>query len=155
MTHSEINNTSAESVLDDFADKFNLIRFVKAQQFNYDIALREVEEGEKNSHWIWYIFPQLAVLGYSYNAKFYGLSGYDEAKAYLNHPILGERLRRITMALLEHKDQSLNAIFGGIDAMKVCSCMTLFDIVSPDDIFEEVLDVFCDATIDSNTIAYL
>lgn len=59
------------------------------------------------------------------------------------------------MALLEHKDQSLNAIFGGIDAMKVCSCMTLFDIVSPDDIFEEVLDAFCDATIDSNTIAYL
>lgn len=67
-------------MLDDNADKFNLIRFYKAQQFNYDIARREVEEGKKISHWIWYIFPQLAVLGYSYNAKVCGINGYIEAK---------------------------------------------------------------------------
>lgn len=155
MTPIVVNKASAETMLGDNADKFNLVRFIKAQQFNYDIALEEVVEGEKKSHWIWYIFPQLNVLGYSYNAKFYGISGHDEAKAYLNHPILGERLRRITKALLEHKDLSLNTIFGGIDAMKVCSCMTLFDTVSPNDIFKDVLDSFCDATIDTKTVNYL
>lgn len=147
--------TFAEAILDENVDKYHLERFVKAQQSAFDTALREIEEGEKRSHWIWYIFPQLAVLGHSHNAKFYGISGYDEAEAYLNHPILGERLRRITQVLLEHKELSLHDIFGGLDAMKVCSCMTLFDAVSPDDIFDEVLKSFEDAKVDKKTLNYM
>lgn len=147
--------TFAEAILDENVDKYHLERFVKAQQSAFDTALREIEEGEKRSHWIWYIFPQLAVLGHSHNAKFYGISGYDEAEAYLNHPILGERLRRITKVLLEHKGLSLQDIFGGLDAMKVCSCMTLFDAVSPDDIFNELLESFEDARVDKRTLDYM
>lgn len=147
--------TFVETILDENADKFHLDRFVKAQQSTYEIALKEIEAGEKRSHWIWYIFPQLTVLGHSYNAKFYGISGYDEAEAYLNHPVLGERLRRITKVLLEHKGLLLQDIFGGLDAMKVCSCMTLFDAVSPDDIFDEVLKSFEDARVDKKTLDYM
>lgn len=86
--------------------------------------------------------PQLSILGHSRNAKYYGISGYDEAEAYLNHPILGERLRVIMKALLAHIDMDVVDILGEVDAMKVCSCMTLFDAVSPDDVFQKVLDGF-------------
>ena len=84
--------------------------------------------------------PQLSFLGHSRNATYYGISGYDEAEAYLNHPILGERLRVITKALLAHID--MVDILVEVDAMKVCSCMTLFDAVLPDDVFQKVLDGF-------------
>ena len=134
---------------------FNSDRFLSAQKSYYDIALQEIIFGRKRSHWIWFIFPQLAILGHSHNAKYYGISGYDEAEAYLHHPILGERLRHITKVLLTHKDLSLNEIFGGIDAMKVCSCMTLFDAVSPDDIFDEVLNSFEDARVDKRTLDFM
>ena len=113
-----------------------------AHKYNYENALREITDGRKRTHWIWFIFPQLAVLGHSANAKYYGISGYDEAKAYYEHPILGTRLREITMALLQHHGESAVDILGGIDAVKVRFCMTLFDAVSPDDIFQEVLDAF-------------
>lgn len=136
-------------------DKFNLARFLEAQEYNYKHALQEVQDGFKRSHWIWFIFPQLATLGHSYNSTFYGIRNYDEAEAYLNHPILGERLRTITKALLFHRDSSATDIFGGIDAMKVRSCMTLFDAVSPDDIFEEVLEVFYDGRADKKTLDYM
>ena len=115
---------------------FNLQRFLDAQSHCYQLALQEVKDGRKRSHWIWYIFPQLAILGHSYNAKYYGISGYDEAEAYLNHPVLNERLRSITKALLVHTDKDIVEIFGGLDAMKVRSCMTLFDAVSPNDVFQ-------------------
>mgnify|MGYP000187066081 FL=1 len=114
---------------------FNLQRFLDAQSHCYQLALQEVKDGRKRSHWIWYIFPQLAILGHSYNAKYYGISGYDEAEAYLNHPVLNERLRAIIKALLMHTDKDVVEIFGGLDAMKVRSCMTLFDAVSPNDVF--------------------
>lgn len=133
-------------------DSFCLERFVKAQEQMYAIALQEIEQGQKWSHWIWYIFPQLAVLGHSRNAKYYGLSGYDEAEAYLNHPVLGGRLRQITQALLQHKELTADEILGGIDAMKVKSCMTLFAEVSPDDIFDEVLKVFYNGSYDKLTL---
>lgn len=133
-------------------DSFCLERFVKAQEQMYAIALQEIEQGQKWSHWIWYIFPQLAVLGHSRNAKYYGLSGYDEAEAYLNHPVLGGRLREITQALLQHKELTADEILGGIDAMKVKSCMTLFAEVSPDDIFDEVLKVFYNGSYDKLTL---
>ena len=112
-------------------------------------------DGRKRTHWIWFIFPQLAVLGRSANAKYYGISGYDEAEAYLEHPILGARLREITRALLQHRGESAVDILGGIDAVKVRSCMTLFDAVSPDDIFQEVLDAFYGGTYDKMTLDYM
>ena len=133
-------------------DSFCLERFVKAQEQMYAIALQEIEQGQKWSHWIWYIFPQLAILGHSHNAKYYGLSGYDEAEAYLNHPVLGCRLREITQALLQHKELTAEEILGGIDAMKVKSSMTLFAEVSPDDIFDEVLKVFYNGSYDKMTL---
>lgn len=136
-------------------DKFNLERFVIAQENNYERALQEIQDGQKCSDWIWYIFPQLAALGYGWNAKYYGISGYDEAEAYLNHPILGERLRTITNTLLTHHDLSCHDIFEPVDANKVRSCMTLFDAVSPDDIFQQVLDVFYDGYYDKRTLDYM
>ncbi len=116
-------------------DKFNLERFIEGQKLYYEQALQEIQDGMKRSHWIWFIFPQLAILGHSWHAKYYGISGYDEAEAYLKHPILGERLREATRLLLTHQEMAATDIFGDLDAMKVRSCMTLFDAVSPDDIF--------------------
>lgn len=133
-------------------DPFCLERLVKAQEQMYAIALHEIKQGRKWSHWIWYIFPQLAVLGHSRNAKYYGLSGYDEAEAYLNHPVLGGCLREITQTLLHHKEFTAEEILGGIDAMKVKSCMTLFAEVSPDEIFDEVLKVFYNGSYDKLTL---
>ena len=134
---------------------FNLQRFLDAQSHYYEQALREVQDGRKRSHWIWFIFPPLAILGYSYNAKYYGISGYDEAESYLKHPVLGERLRTITKALLVHTDKDAFEIFGGLDAMKVRSCMTLFDAVSPNDVFQEVLDKFYKGKYDLKTLNYM
>ena len=135
--------------------EYNLQRFLTAQDFNYSTALEEIRNGEKRSHWIWFIFPQLAVLGQSGNAKYYGISGLDEAKAYLAHPVLAERLRVITNALLQHKGCDAVDIFGGLDAMKVRSCMTMFDAASPNDIFRKVLDTFYDGIADKLTLQYI
>lgn len=120
----------------------DLERFIKAQGHHYKLALEEVRSGKKQSHWIWYIFPQMRGLGRSYFAQLYGISDREEAVAYLNHEVLGPRLREITSALLDHVDYSAEEIFGDLDAMKVRSCMTLFDVISPDDIFADVLNKF-------------
>lgn len=136
-------------------DRFNLDRFLEAQQFYYELALREINEGRKRSHWIWFIFPQLKNLGHSYNAKFYGISGYDEAKAYLQHPVLGPRLRNISRALLQHRGEQAEDILGDIDAMKVRSCMTLFDVVEPNGVFDEVLQAFYHGIPDHRTLKCL
>ena len=121
---------------------YDLERFVKAQKYNYAEALAEIKKGQKMGHWIWYIFPQIKGLGHSFNSEFYGVSGKEEAKAYLQHPVLGERLREITQAFLDCDNPSAINIFGVLDAMKVQSCMTLFDLVSPNDIFNDVLDKY-------------
>lgn len=134
-------------------DTYNLERFVEAQKSEYDVALREIREGCKRSHWIWFVFPQMASLGFSYNARFYGISCIDEARAYLAHPILGKRLRQITEALLMHKGKDVLSILGAIDTLKVCSCMTLFDAVSPDDVFRQVLETFYNGEMDLQTLA--
>lgn len=136
-------------------DKYNLYRFLLAHQYNYENALREITDGHKRTHWIWFVFPQLAVLGRSANGKYYGISGYDEAKAYLEHPILGARLREMTTVLLQHRGKSAVDILGDIDAVKVRSCMTLFDAVSPNDIFRDVLDAFYNGTLDKNILDYM
>ena len=99
-------------------DPFNLNRFLEAQEDSYAQALSEIQAGRKESHWIWYIFPQLAGLGYSHNAIYYGISGLEEAQAYLGHPVLGPRLIEITRALLKHKDQDIEQMLGSIDSMK-------------------------------------
>ena len=120
----------------------NLNRFISAQERDYLIALSEIKNGSKQSHWIWYIFPQMYGLGSSYFAQLYEIRDREEAEAYLNHEVLGKRLREITMALLEHDVCSAEEIFGDLDAMKVRSCMTLFDIISPNDIFSDVIKRF-------------
>lgn len=123
---------------------YNLQRFVDAQERDYNTALAEIKSGGKKSHWIWYIFPQQKGLGRSYNARFYGLDGEGEAKAYLNHLVLGSRLREITKALLEHKGhRTIHELMGShIDVIKLRSSMTLFDKVAPNDVFAEVLKEF-------------
>ena len=121
-------------------------RFIEAQEvlyfYGYQQALGEVKNGRKTNHWIWYIFPQLRCLGRSSRAHYYGIADRDEARRYLEHPVLGTRIREITEALLEHKDKTALSIFGDIDAIKVRSCMTMFDFLSPNDIFGKVLDSF-------------
>ena len=122
---------------------YDLLRFLDAQEFAYTQALSELKEGRKQSHWIWYIFPQQKGLGHSYNSKFYGLDSEGEARAYVEHEILGDRLRECCKALLLHKDKDIKYIMGsGIDVLKLKTSMCLFNKVSPNDVFEEVLDAF-------------
>ena len=130
-----------------------LERFLDGQRFGYDTALAEMVKGRKMNHWIWYIFPQIKGLGHSPNAQFYGIRDLDEARAYLAHPDLGQRLREITNAVLSHKDEDIYEIMGSsIDALKFQSSMTLFDLVSPDDIFAEALDAFYEGKRDKRTV---
>lgn len=134
---------------------YDLDRFVNAQDsetYTYADALNEIKEGHKQGHWIWYVFPQIKGLGHSYKSEFYGISSKEEAKVYLEHPILGKRLRDITQALLDCNNPSAFNILGFPDVLKVQSCMTLFDMVSPGDIFNNVLDRYyegkrCEKTI--------
>lgn len=131
---------------------YDLNRFLEAQNGVYSIALKELQEGCKRSHWMWYIFPQLKYLGHSYNAKYYGISGIAEATAYLQHPILGQHLRAVTSTILHLSGNDAEAIFGGVDAMKLRSSMTLFDVVSPQDVFSRVLDKYFGGQRDSKSI---
>ena len=134
---------------------YDLERFLKAQDSgwgSYAEALKEIKDGRKSGHWIWYVFPQIKGLGHSYNSEFYGIGSTNEARAYLEHPVLGKRLRDITQSLLECNNTSAFNIFGYPDVLKVQSCMTLFDIVSPYDIFWDVLEKYyeggrCEKTI--------
>lgn len=124
---------------------FDLDRFVKAQDsemYNYADALNEIKAGHKQGHWIWYVFPQIKGLGHSYRSEFYGIASIEEAKAYLGHPILNKRLRDITQAFLNCNSSSAFNVLGFPDVLKVQSCMTLFDIVSPNDIYNDVLDKY-------------
>lgn len=133
-------------------DDYNISRFKDAQERIYPIALRELKEGQKRSHWMWYIFPQLKGLGYSYNSKFYGISGTEEASEYLEDPILGQRLREASKAILDLATCDAVEVFGGIDSLKLKSSMTLFDLVSPNDIFARVLDKYFNRQRDNSTI---
>lgn len=133
-------------------DDYNISRFKDAQERIYPIALRELKEGQKRSHWMWYIFPQLKGLGYSYNSKFYGISGTEEASEYLEDPILGQRLREASKAILDLATYDAVEVFGGIDSLKLKSSMTLFDLVSPNDIFARVLDKYFNRQRDNRTI---
>lgn len=133
----------------------NIERFLKAQERIYTIALQELHEGRKRSHWMWYIFPQLKGLGHSYNSKFYGISGPEEASEYLEDPILGQRFREISNVILNLTTDDAVAVFGGIDSRKLKSSMMLFDLVSPNDIFARVLDKYFNGQRDRSTIVLL
>lgn len=133
----------------------SLERFVEAQELMYMMALDEVRNARKRGHWIWYIFPQLKGLGMSENSQYYGIDGIEEARAYLAHPVLGARLREITAAFLELVGKNAQEVFGHLDAMKVCSCMTLFNVVSDDDLFQKVLDRYYNGVADDRTLEML
>lgn len=119
-----------------------LQRFIEAQNDSYDQALKEIRNGRKLTHWIWYIFPQMKGLGFSYNSEYYGITSLQEAKDYLENELLRKRLFEITESLLMHKGKDIESIMGDIDVMKLKSSMTLFDAVQPGSIFGEVLDEF-------------
>ena len=120
-----------------------LKKFKEAHRDYYKQAKREVRQGLKQTCWIWFIFPQLKGLGRSYNSEFYGLEGIGEAEAYIKHPILAARLREICRALLENTDKEIKYIMGwNVDVMKLKSSMELFNLVSPNDVFDEVLRAF-------------
>lgn len=119
-----------------------LQRFIEAQNDSYDQALKEIRNGRKLTHWIWYIFPQMKGLGFSYNSEYYGITSLQEARDYLENELLRKRLFEITESLLMHKGKDIESIMGDIDAMKLKSSMTLFDAVQPGSIFGEVLDEF-------------
>ena len=129
-----------------------LDRFIKAQENTYLVALKEIKNGRKQSHWMWYIFPQIKGLGMSETSRYYGIDGEEEAKAYLDNEILGFRLREITSELLKLNIDNPVDIFGAIDAMKLKSSMTLFDYVSDDKIFSQVLNKYYNGEIDEKTI---
>lgn len=111
-------------------DRFNLNRFLTAQESAYSNAIRELRLGRKIGHWMWYVFPQCKGLGYSATSKFYGLSSLEEALEYLRHPLLGTRLIACTEAVVGLPTSDSEEIFGSVDSMKFRSCMTLFDLVA-------------------------
>ena len=119
-----------------------LQRFIEAQNDSYDQALKEIINGRKLTHWIWYIFPQMKGLGFSYNSEYYGITSLQEARDYLENELLRKRLFEITESLLMHKGKDIESIMGDIDSLKLKSSMTLFDAVQPGSIFGEVLDEF-------------
>ena len=113
-------------------DQFDLVRFVNAQALSYDEALREIQGGKKQGHWMWFVFPQLAGLGRSETAQRFAIGSLDEACAYLAHPLLGPRYRRLVAALLEIDRTDAESVFGATDAWKLRSSLTLFAMVSED-----------------------
>ena len=134
-------------------DGFNLGRFVDAQAPVYAEALAELRRGRKESHWMWFIFPQLAGLGHSAMARFYAIGSLDEARAYLAHEVLGPRLGQCTEAVLAHRGRGAEAIFGPIDAMKLRSSMTLFEAAAGEaGTFGQALDSFFDGARDAATL---
>ena len=138
------------------SDPHNLQRFIDAQDGAFEIALSELRAGSKQSHWMWFTFPQLAGLGRSPIAIFYAIASLDETRAYLRHPLLGMRLRQSIDAILPWAGRrSAERIFGPVDAMKLHSSLTLFDRVSPNDLFGRGLDVFFAGARDERTLALL
>ena len=133
---------------------YNLERFIKAQEFNYENALAEIKKGRKTSHWIWFIFPQLKNLGSSRNAKYYGIENLDEAKKYLENKILRRHLLEISKELLELKNNDIEYIMGSkIDKAKLLSSMTLFHLAEPDcEIFTKVIEKYFGGQLDIRTV---
>jgi uncharacterized protein (DUF1810 family) len=140
----------------DPSDPYKLQRFIDAQQGVIEQALAELRAGSKQSHWMWFVFPQLAALGRSPTAKFFGVATMDEARAYLAHPLLGPRLRQAADILLRWADRrSADQILGPGDSMKLRSSLTLFDRIEASGIFERALLAFFEGKRDELTLALL
>jgi len=129
----------------------NLDRFVEAQAPVYDRALAELKAGRKQSHWMWFVFPQIAGLGHSPMAQHYAIQNLTEARAYLTHPLLGARLRECTQTVLDVEGRTAHEIFGSPDDLKFRSCMTLFDLAAPDGIFRAALEKYFSGEEDALT----
>ena len=133
----------------------DLARFVSAQAETYPRALGEIRRGAKTSHWMWFIFPQLAGLGHSAMAQHYAIGSLEEARAYLPHPLLGARYRECVGALQDLPPTTAEAVFGGIDAMKLRSSLTLFAAASGEPLFDAALERWFDGDRDPRTMAML
>jgi len=136
------------------ADSYDLERFVDAQNASgtYRQAVEELRRGRKTSHWMWFVFPQIAGLGQSATSQRYAISSLDEAKAYLEHPVLGPRLRECAGLVVQAQAPSAEQIFGGIDAQKLRSSMTLFLRADPEEpLFQQVLDQYFGGRADAAT----
>jgi uncharacterized protein (DUF1810 family) len=138
-------------------DRFDLQRFVAAQQGVYEQARAELRDGMKRSHWMWFVFPQIRGLGFSAMSRRYAIASVEEAAAYLEHPVLGPRLRECTALVLQVEGRSIDRIFASPDDMKFHSCMTLFDRAdrAPERIFAAALQKFFGATPDPQTLERL
>ena len=137
-------------------DPFQLSRFLEAQQSVYPTALAEIKAGEKRTHWMWFIFPQLTGMGSSDMSRRYAIQGLDEAQVYLRHPLLGERLRECANALLSLRGHSATQIFGFPDDAKLCSSMTLFALAAGSaSEFDQVLERYFKEKRDERTLALL
>jgi uncharacterized protein (DUF1810 family) len=135
-------------------DPYDLNRFVAAQDTGgtYQQAVAELRRGRKTSHWMWFVFPQIAGLGYSPVSRTYAISSLDEARAYLAHPVLGPRLIECATIAAETPDRTAEQVFGGVDALKLRSCVTLFHRAAPQEpVFADVLDRFFDGRPDPAT----
>jgi len=137
------------------ADPFQLDRFVAAQEGVHDGALAEIRRGRKRSHWMWFVFPQLAGLGYSAMARHFAIGSLDEARAYLDHVVLGERLRTCVEALQDLSQSDPGAVFGPVDALKLRSSLTLFAQAGGGRLFEAALDRWFAGRRDEATLALL
>jgi uncharacterized protein (DUF1810 family) len=137
-------------------DPFDLQRFVDAQRGSYDTALGELRAGSKRSHWMWFVFPQIAGLGRSETARHFAISGLDEARAYLAHPVLGPRLVECTQVLADLDSTDAVAVLGSVDAQKLRSSMTLFAHADPEQpLFRAVLDSYFGGAEDDETTSRL
>ena len=131
----------------------DLTRFLDAQNKLYLTAYTELKKGKKETHWMWFIFPQIKGLGKSTLAKYYAINDLKEAEDFLNHPVLAKHLIEICKVLLEYKRKSIEAILGELDARKLCSSMTLFSQAeNADPVFQEILDVFFSGYSDPLTL---
>jgi uncharacterized protein (DUF1810 family) len=137
-------------------DPHNLSRFLQAQTGVYDQALSEITNGRKRSHWMWFVFPQIDGLGSSSTSKLYSIKSSDEAKAYLDHPVLGPRLLECAEAVVQLEGHSATAIFGSPDDMKLRSCATLFESVLPaGSVFDRILTKYYQGQRDEKTLRIL
>jgi uncharacterized protein (DUF1810 family) len=138
------------------ADPFNLGRFLKAQETEYGNALSELRAGRKRTHWMWYIFPQVDGLAFSSTSRHYAIKNLEEARAYLNHPVLGSRLVECAEAVLAVQGRSAAEILGYPDDLKLCSSATLFASVSPSgSVFERILEKYYQGERDDKTLQLL
>ena len=136
-------------------DPYDLQRFVAAQAGIFETALSELRDGRKRSHWMWFVFPQLKGLGRSPTAEVYGIGSLDEATAYLEQPVLAQRLEAAVEAVQASSASSLQALFGSPDDLKFRSSMTLFSVASPDGPYQAALDRWCGGEADPQTLALL